>query len=152
MPVIEVSDIVRASLEDTYVHICNPEEYPLLFPEVCRVLVVERLPQGARTLWEIDVDGLKFKWEQQEQYFPEEWAVRFQQVKGDMLRFAGIWNFSQTDEGTQVRLYLDFDPGIPMLTGLFHYILVSKVREILQEMINGFKRVVEVSREASTAP
>ena len=144
MPVVEVSEVVIASVDETYGMICNPENYPQLMTGIHSVQVLEQNPWGAKTSWVMDVEGLKFKWEQLDEYCLEDKSLHFSQIKGDMLKFEGKWSFSKTSEGTKVSLYLDVDPGIPML-GLFHYILMKRVQEVVQGMVKGFKDLVETS-------
>ena len=144
MPIVEVSEIVIASVEESYGLICDPEKYSQLMTGIHSVQVLEHNPRGAKTSWIMDVEGLKFKWEQLDEYCLEDKTLHFSQIKGDMLKFEGKWSFSKTPEGTKVSLYLDVDPGIPML-GLFHYILMKRVQEVVQGMVKGFKELVETS-------
>lgn len=143
MPIVEVSETVLASLEESYEVICNPDNYPQMFPVIDSVQVLERKIQGAKTSWVMDVEGLKFKWDQLDEYCWADRTLSFSQIEGDMLKFEGKWSFSKLPEGTRVSLYLDFDPGIPMLTGLFHFILMKKVHEVVSELLKGFKEFVE---------
>ena len=55
----------------------------------------------------------------------------------------GAWEMHDTEEGVNVSLAVDFEFGIPMIAGLLNPILIRKVRENSEDMLQAIKGEIE---------
>lgn len=143
MPRVELTETILAPLETVYDLTSNMEGYPEYMKNVISVQVLERFPGKTITYWIMEVEGMKMRWRELDEFFTEEKTIRFHLLNGDLDRLEGHWTFEDRPEGTHVIFYLDFDLGVPMLNGLFHYLLLKKVRENCQDMLLGLKEKAE---------
>lgn len=55
----------------------------------------------------------------------------------------GAWEMEDVPEGVRVSLSVDFEFGIPMIAGLLNPILVRKVKENSNAMLEAVKSQIE---------
>jgi ribosome-associated toxin RatA of RatAB toxin-antitoxin module len=55
----------------------------------------------------------------------------------------GAWELVDTEDGVNVSLAVDFEFGIPMIAGLLNPILIRKVRENSEDMLQAIKGEIE---------
>ena len=65
------------------------------------------------------------------------------QTAGDLKKMEGAWEMRDTEEGVNVSLAVDFEFGIPMIAGLLNPILIRKVRENSEDMLQAIKGEIE---------
>jgi len=143
MPYVEVSLTVKGRPETIYPILKDMESYPNFMPDLKSVKVIERTGNTTITAWESNVDGRVIKWVEKDCFDDENMHITYQQISGDLKKFEGEWILTPTPEGTEIKLTVDFEFGIPMLAGLLNPLLKSKVRENSKNMLLAIKERIE---------
>ncbi|MDN5294262.1 MAG: hypothetical protein PWQ31_1567 [Eubacteriales bacterium] len=143
MPTVEVTQLVKGSPEAAYRLACDMESYPQYMENVREVKVVERGPSYTVTAWTTVVDGREFKWVEKDVYDDKNLTITYNQIKGDLKKFAGQWTFRPVEGGTLVSLVVEFDLGIPVLSTMLHPVLARKTEENCRSMLQAIKARVE---------
>lgn len=143
MPYIEVSTIVQGSRETAYQMASDMESYPRFMENVISVKVLERGKDFTVTQWEANAAGRIIKWQEKDIFDAINKTITYEQIKGDLKKFQGQWLFKEFNQGTEIVLTVDFDLGIPMLSGLLNPILQKITRDNSQAMLDAIKKEVE---------
>ncbi len=143
MPYVEVEEFIRAGREAIYPILKDMEKYPQFMNDLVSVEVIERKENMTITKWESNVDGRTIKWTEQDVFDDENMHITYNQIDGDLKRFQGEWILTPVNDGTQIKLTVDFEFGIPMIAGLLNPILKKKVRENSQNMLAAVKDRVQ---------
>lgn len=143
MPYVERSIVIAGPIASVYELAKNMEAYPDFMPDVESVKIVEKDEGSAVTEWETNVDGTPILWTERDVFDDVNHTITYQLLEGDLEKFEGMWRFEATDEGTRVTLSVDFDFGIPELTGLIGPTLEQKVGENSDMMLQGMKQKIE---------
>ena len=93
--------------------------------------------------WVSNVDGRKIVWTERDDFYPETFRITYKQTAGDLKKMEGAWELVDTEEGVNVSLAVDFEFGIPMIAGLLNPILIRKVRENSEDMLQAIKGEIE---------
>lgn len=145
MPYVEVTISVGCTRDKIYPILKDMEKYPGFMADLVSVEVLERTATTTITKWVSNVDGRIIKWTELDTFDDENMHISYQQVDGDLKKMAGEWILTPTDEGTDIKLTVDFEFGIPMISGLLNPILKRKVRDNSINMLNAVKEKVEAS-------
>ncbi len=145
MPYVEVTISVGCTRDKIYPILKDMEKYPGFMADLVSVEVLERTATTTITKWVSNVDGRIIKWTALDTFDDENMHISYQQVDGDLKKMAGEWILTPTDEGTDIKLTVDFEFGIPMISGLLNPILKRKVRDNSINMLNAVKEKVEAS-------
>ena len=145
MPYVEVTISVGCTRDKIYPILKDMEKYPGFMADLVSVEVLERTATTTITKWVSNVDGRIIKWTELDTFDDENMHISYQQVDGDLKKMAGEWILTPTDDGTDIKLTVDFEFGIPMISGLLNPILKRKVRDNSINMLNAVKEKVEAS-------
>lgn len=143
MPYVEVSLPVDCSPEKIYPILKNMEKYPEFMMDLKSVEVLERNGNTTVSRWVSNVDGRIIKWTELDTFDDEKMHITYQQIDGDLKKFAGEWILTPLENGTEIKLTVDFEFGIPMIAGLLNPILKKKVRTNSESMLKAIKERVE---------
>lgn len=143
MPYVEVSLPVSCSKESIYPILKDMERYPDFMRDLVSVEVVERKENTTVTRWISNVDGRVIKWTELDTFDDANMHIAYEQIEGDLKRFSGEWILQETADGTEIKLTVDFEFGIPMIAGLLNPILKKKVRENSMNMLQAIKHKLE---------
>lgn len=143
MPFVEVSVPVMCDRQDIYPILKDMEKYPDFMADLVSVEVLERKENTTITKWVSNVDGRTIKWTELDTFDDEKLHIAYRQLEGDLKRFEGEWILTPISGGTEVKLTVDFEFGIPMIAGLLNPILKKKVRENSLNMLNAIKDKME---------
>ena len=143
MPYVEVSLPVDCTPEKIYPILKNMEKYPEFMVDLKSVEVLERNGNTTVSRWVSNVDGRVIKWTELDTFDDEKMHITYQQIEGDLKRFAGEWILTPVANGTEIKLTVDFEFGIPMIAGLLNPILKKKVRTNSESMLKAIKERVE---------
>lgn len=144
MPYVEVSLPVKAQPQKVYPILRDMEKYPDFMDDLESVEVIERKDNTTLTKWVSNVDGRVIKWTEQDVFDDENMHISYKQTEGDLKKFEGEWILTPIPEGTEIKLTVDFEFGIPMIAGLLNPILKKKVRENSMNMLEAIKKRLEV--------
>lgn len=148
MPAIKVTTSVRGSGERAYTLAKDMESYPNFMENVLVVKVEERGKDYTITHWEANAAGRLIKWWEKDVFDDKNKTITYNQVKGDLKKFEGQWTFQEEAGFTEITLTVDFDLGIPMLSGLLNPILTKVTRDNSQAMLDAIKEQVERAETA----
>ncbi|MDD4320867.1 MAG: aromatase/cyclase [Acidaminococcaceae bacterium] len=143
MPFVESKALMQGKKEDIYDIIAKMEDYPLFMESLKSVKVLERGENFTISTWDSDVDGRRIAWTERDEFDPKNFSITYKQTQGDLKKMEGAWNIKDTDQGVEVSLSVDFEFGIPMISGLLNPILKKKVRENSENMLEAIKLRVE---------
>ncbi len=143
MPCVEVSLPVAAPQEVIYNILKDMNKYPEFMNDLVSVTVLEREENQTITHWISNVDGRIIQWTERDIFDDEQMQITYYQTAGDLRKMEGSWVLTPVAEGTEVKLIVDFDFGIPMISGLLHPILKKKVRTNSENMLQAIKQRLE---------
>lgn len=143
MPYVEVSTQIKAQAAQIYPVIKEMEKYPEFMPDLESVKVLQREENATLTHWVSNVDGRVIQWTERDSFDDEKMCIHYEQTAGDLKKFQGDWLLTETDAGTEVKLTVDFEFGIPMIAGLLNPILKKKVRDNSMNMLQAIKDRME---------
>jgi coenzyme Q-binding protein COQ10 len=140
LPYVEVSMIVEGAAAKIYPILKDMEKYPQFMSDLVSVTVLERQDQSTITSWISKVDGRIIKWTERDVFDDDNCHISYYQIDGDLKKFEGEWILTQVEKGTEIKLTVDFEFGIPMIAGLLHPLLKRKVKENSINMLEAIKR------------
>lgn len=143
MPYVEVTLPVRCNREEIYPILKKMEQYPDFMEDLVSVTVIERNGNTTVTKWVSNVDGRIIKWTELDTFDDENLHIAYSQIEGDLKKMQGEWILTPVPEGTEIKLTVDFEFGIPMIAGLLNPILKKKVRLNSENMLKAIKERVE---------
>ncbi|QJW44386.1 cyclase [bacterium BFN5] len=143
MPFVEVTMPVMCDRHEIYPILKEMERYPEFMEDLISVEVLERKENTTVTKWVSNVDGRTIKWTELDVFDDENLHISYRQLEGDLKRFEGEWSLTSIDGGTEIKLTVDFEFGIPMIAGLLNPILKKKVRENSANMLKAIKEKME---------
>jgi coenzyme Q-binding protein COQ10 len=146
MPYVEVSLVVSGGPEKIYPILKDMEKYPEFMADLKSVEVIERSENTTLSRWVSNVDGRIIKWTERDIFDDLNMHISYQQTDGDLKKFAGEWILTPVNDGTEIKLTVDFEFGIPMIAGLLNPILKKKVRTNSEGMLQAIKDRVEGCR------
>ncbi|MBU2701080.1 ribosome-associated toxin RatA of RatAB toxin-antitoxin module [Sporomusaceae bacterium BoRhaA] len=139
MPYVEVSTQVAGSCAEVYPILKAMEKYPDFMQDLVSVTVLERQGQTTITHWISKVDGRMIKWTERDVFDDERYHISYSQIDGDLKKFEGEWILTPAEQGTEIKLTVDFEFGIPMIAGLLHPLLKRKVKENSMHMLEAIQ-------------
>lgn len=147
MPFVEVMISVSCDRDKIYPILKDMEKYPEFMTDLVSVEVLERDGNTTISKWVSNVDGRVIKWTELDTFDDENMHISYKQMEGDLKKFEGEWILTPLSEGTEIKLTVDFEFGIPMISGLLNPILKKKVRDNSMNMLKGIKEKLESSEE-----
>lgn len=143
MPYVEVTMPVEAQASDIYPILKDMEKYPDFMQDLVSVEVLERSADTTVTKWVSNVDGRIIRWTEQDIFDDARMHIAYRQIEGDLKKFEGEWVLTPIEGGTEIKLTVDFEFGIPMIAGLLNPILKKKVRINSENMLKAIKDRLE---------
>ena len=143
MPYVEVKEKIKAAPTKIYAIVKDMAAYPNFMKDLVSVEILERGENYTISHWVSNVDGRKIIWTERDTFYPEQNKITYAQTEGDLKKMEGEWNIVPQGEECEVTLSVDFEFGIPMITGLLNPILKKKVRENSENMLTSIKEQIE---------
>jgi ribosome-associated toxin RatA of RatAB toxin-antitoxin module len=119
------------------------EKYPEFMEDLVSVEIIERQANMTLSRWVSNVDGRIIKWTERDIFDDENLHIAYAQTEGDLKQFAGEWLLTAIEGGTEIKLTVNFEFGIPMVAGLLNPILKKKVRDNSMNMLKAIKQKME---------
>lgn len=143
MPYVEVTLPIKAKPDEVYPILKEMDKYPEFMDDLESVEIIERNANTTQTRWVSNVDGRVIKWIELDTFDDENMHITYRQIEGDLKKFEGEWILTPLENGTEIKLTVDFEFGIPMIAGLLNPILKKKVRENSMSMLQAIKNRLE---------
>jgi ribosome-associated toxin RatA of RatAB toxin-antitoxin module len=132
---VEVSaNIGGRSPQDVYAVLSDFKNYAGCTDAVRGITVATENGRDVST-WEVNFREGILRWKEQDLFLPQEHAIRFQQIEGDLEYLAGTWSASPTPDGSRVGFEADFDLGVGELAGSLDPIAEGALRETVQQIL-----------------
>jgi ribosome-associated toxin RatA of RatAB toxin-antitoxin module len=147
MPYVEVTMPVCSEANKIYPIIKNMEAYPEFMTDLVSVEVIERQENMTISKWVSNVDGRIIKWTERDVFDDKNLRIAYAQTEGDLKIFEGEWILTAISGGTEVKLTVNFEFGIPMVAGLLNPILKKKVRDNSMNMLKAIKQKMEKNED-----
>lgn len=124
------------------------EKFPDFMPDVKSVELIERRDDGySRSSWvalaKIASINKEVKWVEDEWWDADSLTSKFEQVEGDYKHYFGDWSFTETENGTRVKLTVDFDLGLPLIGPMIVKLLDKLTLANLDSMLKAIKERAE---------
>jgi coenzyme Q-binding protein COQ10 len=143
VPYVEVTLPIKAKPDEVYPILKEMDKYPEFMDDLESVEIIERNANTTQTRWVSNVDGRVIKWIELDTFDDENMHITYRQIEGDLKKFEGEWILTPLENGTEIKLTVDFEFGIPMIAGLLNPILKKKVRENCMSMLQAIKNRLE---------
>ena len=143
MPFVETKTVINGNIDDIYNIVKNMEAYPSFMNDLESVKILEKGADYTLSHWVSNVDGRRIIWTEKDSFFDEEKRITYKQTEGDLKKMEGEWRLTNSTDGVEVLLSVDFEFGIPMIAGLLNPILKKKVRENSENMLAAVKAQIE---------
>lgn len=147
MPEVESVIHIAASPGAVYAVAKEVEKFPEFLPDVQSVKIIAR--EGPRVVSEwvgvVREFNRTIKWTEEDDWDDAARRCLFRATKGDWDRYQGEWTFEPEDDGTGVRLALDFEMNVPLIGPLIRRVLARLVKNNCDRMLAGLKGRVESS-------
>lgn len=143
MPYVEVTMPVLCEREKIYPILKDMEKYPEFMTDLVSVQVVERKENTTVSKWISNVDGKIIKWMELDTFDDSNLHISYKQIEGDLKKFSGEWILTPIQGGTEIKLTVDFEFGVPMIAGLLNPILKKKVKDNSINMLKAVKERME---------
>jgi ribosome-associated toxin RatA of RatAB toxin-antitoxin module len=143
MPYIEVALKVASERDKIYPILKDMEKYPEFMADLVSVEVIEKKDNTTVTKWVSNVDGRVIKWTETDMFDDDNMHISYKQIDGDLKKMEGEWILTPVENGTEIKLTVDFEFGIPMIASLLNPILKKKVRDNSMNMLKAIKEKME---------
>ena len=143
MPFVETKTVINGNIDDIYNIVKNMEAYPSFMNDLESVKILEKGADYTISHWISNVDGRRIVWTEKDNFYDAEKRITYKQTEGDLKKMEGEWRLTNSNEGVEVLLSVDFEFGIPMIAGLLNPILKRKVRENSENMLAAVKAKIE---------
>lgn len=143
MPYVEVMLDVSSKPDKIYPILKEMTRYPEFMPDLISVELLDRKENTTLTRWVSNVDGKIIKWTELDIFDDQNLHISYKQIEGDLRKFEGEWILTPNAAGTEIKLTVDFEFGVPMIAGLLNPILKKKVKDNSMNMLKAIKARLE---------
>lgn len=140
---VRFSVTVKAKRKKVYNIIKHIEEFPKFMSYVKKVKIVERQKDKYISNWQMTVESLPIKWQQEDIFDEEAKRLRFRMLKGDFGGYQGEWTLSDTDDGTTLSFSCIFNWGMAILDKYVKSVLENKAHRYIHGMLLAVKKRAE---------
>jgi len=131
---------INANQDTVFQVMLDLERFPEFMEGVKRITILEKDGNRRVSEWEAEIDGLVFKWQEEDIYYPQDYKLTYKLIKGDLDKFEGYWEIIRlSDNKSKLVLFLDFDLNIPTLKSLIMPTIKFKVKKNLALMLRAIK-------------
>ncbi|MHB1000428.1 MAG: type II toxin-antitoxin system RatA family toxin [Armatimonadota bacterium] len=147
MPRVESSVFIKGNIDKVFNLAKDVESFPQFMEDVKSVTILEKSPDGNRTVTEFVGIVKEFKttmkWVEEDIWDEQAKTCKFNLVRGDFKTYSGLWTFEEVDGGTQYTSVIDFEYDIPMIGPLIKNLIAKKMKQNVDNMLNAIKLKVE---------
>jgi len=148
MPRIEQSVTIQAPIAEVYRVAKNVEMFPKFMEDLQSLTVLERSPDGARTVTEwvglIREFRMNVKWVQEDKWDDSSYRDDFVMLRGDMDRFYVYWKVTpENDKVTRFDSMVDYEYNVPLIGPMVKSLIKKKMTDNLQATMDAIKRESE---------
>lgn len=135
---------ISANPDIVYKVMLDLEKFPEFMEDVKKITILEKNDNKRISEWEAEIDGLVFKWQEEDIYYPHEYKLTYKLIKGDLDKFEGYYQiFKLSENKSKLILFLSFDLNISTLKSLIMPTIKFKVKKNLALMLRAIKSRAE---------
>ncbi len=135
---------INANQDTVFKVMLELEKFPEFMEDVKKITILQEDGNRRVSEWEAEIDGLIFKWQEEDIYYPKDYKLTYKLIKGDLDKFEGYWEIIKlSDNKSKLILFLDFDLNIPTLKSLIMPTIKFKVKKNLGLMLRAIKSRAE---------
>lgn len=148
VPYVLVEAVVDGPPERAYHLAQDMESYPKFMKDVISLKVLERDGCVQVSEWVGRLQGKPLRWTERDAFDDERHTITYHQIAGDLKKFEGQWRFEPAGQGqTRISLSVDFDLGIPMISGLLDPVARLVVKRNCEDMLAAMQRQLALPPE-----
>ncbi len=148
VPYVLVETVVIGPPERAYRLAQDMESYPKFMKDVISLKVIERDGSIQVSEWVGRLQGKPLRWTERDEFDDERHTITYHQIAGDLKKFEGQWRFEPEGQGqTRISLSVDFDLGIPMISGLLDPVARLVVKRNCEDMLAAMQRQLALPLE-----
>lgn len=147
MGLINVERVIAAPPDNVYRQAKEIERFPEVVPDLIEVKTLEENDGAIVSSWKgmVSIAGVinrTLSWTEKDVWDDSSRTCSFSLVEGDIKKYDGAWTFADAGEGkTAVKLFVDFDLGIPMLGPLVLKLVDKLVKENCEALLVGLEKL-----------
>jgi ribosome-associated toxin RatA of RatAB toxin-antitoxin module len=135
---------INANQDIVFKVMLDLEKFPEFMEDVKKIAILQDEGNKRISEWEAEIDGLLFKWQEEDIYYPQEYKLTYKLIKGDLDKFEGYWEIIKlNDNKSKLVIFLSFDLNIPTLKSLIMPTIKFKVKKNLALMLKAIKSRAE---------
>jgi len=135
---------INANQDIVFKVILDLEKFPEFIEDVKKITILQDEGNKRISEWEAEIDGLLFKWQEEDIYYPQQYKLTYKLIKGDLDKFEGYWEIIKlNDNKSKLVIFLSFDLNIPTLKSLIMPTIKFKVKKNLALMLKAIKSRAE---------
>ena len=147
MPRVESSVTINADVEKVFALARDIEAFPEFMPDLRKVVILDRSPDGSRITSEftgyIKDFKVTMKWVEEDEWDAEAKTCKFNLVKGDFKSYSGLWTFEPVDGGTKYTSVIDFEYDIPLIGPIIKTLVARLMKQNVENMLEAIKTKAE---------
>lgn len=144
---VESSVIIQGDMDKVFALARDVESFPEFMPDVKKVTILERSPDGSRVVSEfvgyIKDFKMTIKWTEEDEWDEQAKTCGFKLVKGDFKEYSGLWTFEAVDGGTRFSSAIDFEYEIPLIGPIIKTLVARLMKQNVDNMLNALKAKAE---------
>jgi ribosome-associated toxin RatA of RatAB toxin-antitoxin module len=156
LPTIESSREIAADVETVYALAQRVEDFPSFMPDVRSLTVLERSPDGRRTVTEwvgiVEKFNQTVHWIEEDIWDHEAHTCVFRQVSGDYGAYHGEWRFIPISGGARFESQVYFEYNIPLIGPLIQGLIARLMKDNLENTLTAIAARAESPTAAAETP
>jgi excisionase family DNA binding protein len=136
---LESSIVVKRKQEEVFNLLKDMERFPEFIRSINSVNIVGQVQERIISEWSVEIDDLPIRWRQLDILDENKASINFRMLEGDFEEYKGRWELQQLLTGTELKLTIFFDWGMPNLTRYAEPNLKKKLENFIQEILSAIK-------------
>jgi len=150
VPKIEQSVVINAPIDHVYKIARDVEAFPQFMKDLRSLTLVERSPDGSRTVTEwvglIREFKMTIKWTQEDRWDEAAHRDVFTMLSGDMDSMSGVWQFTPEGESqTRFDSTVEYEYNVALIGPMVKNLIKKKMTDNLADTLNAIKQKSEES-------
>ena len=143
MPRVESSVFIKSDVDKVFALAKDIEAFPQFMPDIKKVTILEKSPDGNRLKSEfvgyIKDFKITMKWVEEDEWDEQAKTCKFKLVKGDFKSYSGLWTFESADGGTKYTSVIDFEYEIPLIGPIIKTLVTRLMKQNVEDMLSAIK-------------
>jgi ribosome-associated toxin RatA of RatAB toxin-antitoxin module len=129
--------VIGTSADQAFDRLSDFAKYPKHCSEVREVRVRELEPDVLQVDWEVRLRGGIVRWSEANRLNRREGTIMFQQLRGDLKHFEGLWRIVACPGGVELVFDAHFDLGLSLLGDMLSGVAKRALRSNIEATLDG---------------